>query len=278
MVTLQHYENGFEYLDISNDVASAKIALQGAHIFHYARHNETPILWLSEVSDFEIGKAIRGGVPLCWPWFGMSENADLPQHGFARTSMFTLVSSEEVDSKTTEVTLKLEDSPRSHKLWPYRFELLLHVRISDTLVMELSTKNLDDKPFQITQALHSYFQISDITTVRIRGLAEHLYFNALNQRHCRQDGDVTFKQEVDRIYLGVNDPILLIDENRQIKITNQNSTSVVVWNPWIDKCARMSAMNDDAYLTMLCIESANALNDARTIVPDASHILKATIY
>lgn len=277
MVTLKHFENGFEYLDISNDAASAKIALQGAHIFHYGRHNETPVLWLSKVSDFKINKAIRGGVPLCWPWFGMSENPDLPQHGFARTSMFTLISSEEVDAKTTEVTLKLKDSPQSHKLWPYRFELLLHVKISDTLTMQLTTTNLDDKPFVITQALHSYFQVSHISNVSVKGLDAKPYFDALTQEACQQVGDVTFDQEVDRVYQDVDQPLTLLDRERSIVIETQSSASAIVWNPWIDKCARMSAMKDDAYKSMLCIESANALEDAKTILPNSSHKLIATV-
>lgn len=277
MINLQKLKNGFEYLDISNKSAHAKIALQGAHIFHYAPHNSDPLLWLSQASDFELGKAIRGGVPICWPWFGMSENPELPQHGFARTSMWQLSASSEIDAHTTELTLTLKHSKSSLKLWPYRFELSLHVRVSDTLTMELKTTNLDEKPFKITQALHSYFQISDISHVHIEGLGKSSYFDALTQEQYQQNGDIEFYQEVDRIYQGIKHEIRLVDIKRQIVIKNEGSSSAVVWNPWIEKCARMSAMNNDAYRTMVCIESANALEDAKAIAPLQSHTLKAYI-
>jgi glucose-6-phosphate 1-epimerase len=277
MVAQKQLENGFEYLDITNESASAKIALQGGHIFHYAHHNKEPLLWLSEVSDFKIGKAIRGGVPICWPWFGMSENPELPQHGFARTSIWKFHSSEEIDDKTTEVILTLKHSKSSLELWPYHFELALHVRISDTLSMELKTKNLDEKPFKITQALHSYFQVSHISNISIEGLDKSIYYDALTQERYQQNGDIRFNQEIDRIYQKLSETITLVDTKRQVLIENEGSSSAIIWNPWIEKCARMSAMNDDAYLTMVCIESANALDDIQTIMPNQSHTLKARI-
>lgn len=277
MIIRKKLENDFEYLEISNKSASVKIALQGAHIFHYAHHNKEPILWLSEVSDFKIAKAIRGGVPLCWPWFGMSKDPKLPQHGFARTSMFEFSSSQEIDEYTSEVILILKHSKSSLALWPHQFELALHVRVSDTLKMELKTTNLGDKAFEITQALHSYFQVSHISNVHIEGLDKSNYYDALTQEECIQNGDIRFYEEVDRIYHGLSKPIVLIDKKRHIRVKNTHSSSAIIWNPWIEKCARMSAMNDDAYLTMLCIESANALNDSKRIEPNHSHTLQAII-
>ncbi|MEA1918388.1 MAG: D-hexose-6-phosphate mutarotase [Campylobacterota bacterium] len=277
MVTRKQLKNGFEYLDISNESSTAKIALQGGHIFHYARVNEAPILWLSEISDFEAGKAIRGGIPICWPWFGMSENPELPQHGFARTSMWEFISTSEPDARSSEITLRLEHSKASLELWPFRFELLLHVRVSDTLSLELKTINRDDKAFKITQALHSYFQVSHISNVSVKGLDAKPYFDALTQKTSQQIGDVTFDQEVDRVYQDVHQPLILRDRERGIVIETQGSASAIVWNPWIDKCARMSAIQDDAYQRMLCIESANAREDAHLLQAQFSHSLIATI-
>ncbi|RLA71677.1 MAG: D-hexose-6-phosphate mutarotase, partial [Epsilonproteobacteria bacterium] len=154
-----------KYIEIKNSLASAKIALQGAHIFHYARKSEEPILWLSERSDFENGKAIRGGVPICWPSFG-TNNPDLPQHGFARTSLFKHIETKEIDKDTTQVTLRLRHSNETLKLWAYKFELELKVTVSDSLTMELTTTNLDTKAFKITQALHSYFSVSNISDIK----------------------------------------------------------------------------------------------------------------
>ena len=265
-----------DFIEVNNNSANAKIALQGAHVFHYARKDEKALLWLSEISDFQVGKAIRGGVPICWPSFGKN-NPDLPQHGFARTILFEHSSTKELDANTTEVTFSLSHTPQTLKLWPHRFELELHVVVSDKLIIELKTTNLDDKAFLISQALHTYFDISHISHVNIKGLDKKPYLDDLWMDEKKQDGDVTYYREIERVYQEVGSKILLKDKNRTIKIQNEGSSSVVVWNPWIDKCKRMSAMKDDAYESMVCIESANAFDDARMIRPNESHTLKATI-
>lgn len=278
MITHKKLPNGFEYIEVNNRAAEAKIALQGAHLFHYKRVGEEPILWLSEVSDFEAGKAIRGGVPVCWPWFGFHQDRSLPQHGFARTAMWDCVSCSEADEKSSSLILRLTHSQESLKMWPYLFELDLHLTISDKLTMELKTTNLDRNSFKITQALHTYFSLSHISDAVIKGLDKKPYLDALTWKKEVQEGDITFNQEVDRVYQEVDGEITLSDKNRTLHIRNENSSSVVVWNPWIEKTSRMSAMKEDAYEHMLCIESANAFNDARVVKPQKSHTLKAEIF
>lgn len=278
MITHKKLANGFSYIEVKNSSAEAKVALQGAHIFHYAREGEEPILWLSEVSDFEYGKAIRGGVPVCWPWFGFNEDKSLPQHGFARISMWEFVFGDEVDERTTTLTFRLTHNEKTLVMWHYKFELELKITISSVLTMELKTTNLDDKSCEISQALHTYFAISDISRVAIKGLDKKPYLDALTYKYEVQNGDISFNQEVDRVYQEVDSEIVLKDKNREIHIKNQGSSSVVVWNPWIEKTSRMSAMQEDAYKWMLCIESANAFDDARIIKPNESHALKATIF
>ena len=275
MTKLKKLSNGFEYLQIQNDSATVKIALQGAHIFEYKRRDED-ILWLSETSDFELGKAIRGGVPICWPAFGMN-NPELPQHGFARTSLFEFISSVEVDSDTTVVDLRLTHSEDSLKLWNYKFELVLKVTISDKLTMELKTTNLDEKEFKLTQALHSYFKLSDISNAVVKGLNNKPCFDALTNKTNIQNGDITFNQEFDKVFQEVDCELILQDKEKTISINNEGSSSVVVWNPWIDKCSRMSAMKDEAYKEFVCIESANAFEDFVLLKSQESHTLKAII-
>jgi len=277
MLELKKLSNGFEYLEIRNENASAKIALQGAHIFEYKRSGEDDLLWLSEMSDFEMGQAIRGGVPICWPSFGMN-NPDLPQHGFARTSLFELTSSEELDAKTTEVELRLRDSDETLKLWNYKFELRLRVSISDKLTMELKTTNKDDKEFKLTQAFHTYFKLSEISNAVLKGLDKKPCFDALTNRRNLQDAEITFEKEFDKVFQEVNNEIVLEDKTKTIHIKNEGSSSVVVWNPWIDKCKRMSAMSSEAYKEFVCIESANAFEDFKVLKSNESHILKASIY
>lgn len=278
MIVHKKLANGFEYIEIKNSAAEAKIALQGAHIFHYKRADEEQILWLSEVSDFEYGKAIRGGVPICWPWFGFNENKNLPQHGFARVSMWEFIKSDESDEKSSSLIFRLTHGSQTLKMWRYKFELELHVTISDKLTMELKTTNLDCESFVLTQALHTYFKVSHISHALIKGLDKKPYLDALTWKNEIQEGDITFDQEVDRVYQEVTDEIILKDENREIHIKNSGSSSTVVWNPWIEKTLRMSAMNENAYEHMICIESANAFDDRKVLKPQSSYTLKATIF
>ncbi|MDD5373462.1 MAG: D-hexose-6-phosphate mutarotase [Sulfurimonas sp.] len=278
MITHKKLANGFSYIEVKNSSAEAKVALQGAHIFHYKRVNEEPILWLSEVSDFEYGKAIRGGVPVCWPWFGFNEDKSLPQHGFARISMWEFVLSDEVDEKTTALTFRLSHDEKTLQMWHHKFLLELKITISDRLTMELKTTNLDDKSFEISQALHTYFSVSDICETTVKGLDKKPYLDALTWKNEVQNGDISFNQEVDRVYQEVDGEIVLKDKNRIIHIKNQGSSSVVVWNPWIEKTSRMSAMNKDAYKWMVCVESANAFDDKKVLKPQESHTLVATIF
>ena len=277
MIAHKKLTNRFEYIEVKNEAAEAKVALQGAHLFHYARAGEEPILWLSEESDFELGKAIRGGVPVCWPWFGFNEDKSLPQHGFARISMWEFVGSDEVDAKTTVLTLRLTHDEKTLQIWHYKFLLELKITISDKLMLELKTTNLDDKPFKISQALHTYFSVSHILEVAIKGLDKKPYLDALTWKMEIQNGDITFEQEVDRVYQNVEGEIVLSDKKREVYIKNSGSSSVVVWNPWIEKTLRMSAMKPNAYEYFVCIESANAFDDARVLKPQEEHILGAVI-
>lgn len=273
---LKRSANGFEYIEISNKAANAKIALQGAHIFHYQRKDEKPILWLSGESDFELGKAIRGGVPICWPSFG-NNNPELPQHGFARVMAWRLEKIEELDQETTRAVFVLEDSEQSRRVWNYKFLVYYTVTIADKLTMELKTINLDDKPFILTQALHTYFAVSSIEEVEISGLQNKRYLDALTLTQEIQDGVIIFDQEVDRVYQGADQEIALKDAKRKIRINNGGSNSVVVWNPWREKCSRMTAMKPDAYKEFVCIESANAYDDKRMLQPQEVHVLEAQI-
>ena len=276
MCELKALDNGFAYIEVINDVACAEIALQGAHIFHFARFSEEPLLWLSDESPFEKGKAIRGGVPICWPSFGMN-NPKLPQHGFARTFLWEFISCEEVDTSTSEVIFSLKDSEESRKIWNNKFELELKVTVSNNLTIELTTVNIDKKSFTMTQALHSYFKISNIANIAIEGLEEKPYLDALTGIISKQEGAIRFEQEIDRVYQEVDKTIVLKDKDREIKIENFGSFSSVVWNPWIEKCKHMSGMSDEAYKEFVCIESANAYADFKVLEENESHTLKVVI-
>ncbi len=277
MVSLKKLANGFEYLEVVNLSASAKIALQGGHIFDYTPTDKEPLLWLSEASNFKYGESIRGGIPICWPWFGMhTTDTTLPQHGFARTSLWT--HTQTIEKKdATQITLKLQSSSKTKELFPYKFELTLIIDIGEKLQLQLITTNTDTKAFTITQALHTYFNISDTNHITIKGLKNKTYFDALDAHYKKQVKDIKINKEVDRVFQDTEKEIVLQDTNSKISISREGSSSVVIWNPWIDKCSRMSAMKEDSYKTFVCIESANALSDAREIESHTSHTLQTTI-
>ena len=278
MIEHKHFINDFQYVEVFNASARAKIAIQGAHLFHYERVGEAPLLWLSKRSFFEIGKVIRGGVPVCWPWFGEHPtNSELPQHGFARSSVWELLEAKEIDAHTTEVILQLKPFAESLPLWPHKFELRLAIRVGRTLTLALTTRNCDAQAFEFTAALHSYFAVENIHKVHVEGLADKSYFDKVTGEERTQQGNLTVFKEIDRIYRKVDYPVTLHDQTRTLRIDAQGSSSAVVWNPWIEKCVAMADMKDDAYKTMVCIEAANAPGDARALAPGEEHTLTSII-
>jgi len=277
MVTERSFENGFKYIEVINDVASAKIALQGAHIFEYKRQNKDDILWLSETSSFEVGTAIRGGIPICWPRFGTLDKS-LPAHGFSRTSLFKLSSIVELNAKETLVTLLLQDTEKSRAIWNVAFELEVIFTVGERLRVEMKTTNRDIKEFMITQALHTYLSVSDISDVEIAGLENRPFLDTLTDEKSSETQALRVNSECDRVYQGVESKILLKDKNSNIYIDARGSSSAVVWNPWIEKGSRMSGMKAEAYREFVCIESANAFDDFRVIKPSESHTLGVTLF
>lgn len=278
MITNKTTASGFDYIEIENKSATARIALQGGHLFHYQQQGKKPLLWLSAKSHFEKGKAIRGGIPICWPWFGkQSSNPDLPQHGFARNSSFEFLESSEPDERTSTVVLQLQSSEKTLPIWPFQFQLFLYITVGAKLTVALTTRNCDTKSFKISSALHTYFSVSDISKVSVQGLDTIKYWDALTGEIKIQTGDIQISEEVDRVYQKTTGSLLLRDTDRTVNIIPEGSSSAVVWNPWIEKTQRMADMQEDAYKTMLCIETANAMEDSRTLVSGEEHTLQVTL-
>lgn len=264
MIELKKLPNGFEVVEVQNSHATAGIALQGAHIFSFVAHGKSELLWISKASTFEHGKAIRGGIPICWPWFGFAEDKTLPQHGFARTTLWEFEGSQ-------------DDEKLFFKLTTDELTAKLTIVITDKLTLKLTTTNKSSQAFRLSQAFHTYFAITEITNISISGLDKKEYIDALDWERKTQNGDIKFDKEVDRVYLGVDNGVSLHDENRTINITNDGSSSAVVWNPWIEKTKRMGNMLDDDYKEFVCIESANAFDDTRVLKSGESHKLTAVI-
>lgn len=281
MVNNKTLDNGFEILEIDNEVATAKIALQGAHLFDYTRYGEPKRLWLSSQAFFEPGKAIRGGIPICWPWFGkLPEHRDWPQHGFARTAMWSVHDISEQDGQHTAVTLTLNHKTVQQAYFPYAFRLFMKITVGEKLTVSLTTENHDTVAFPLSEALHTYFNIGNIAGVSLIGLEGITYADATDGfRKKFSEAPIGIYQETDRVYINTLDTIILQDQRlgRNLVIGKSGSRSTVVWNPWNEKAAGMADFEDEGYKEMVCVETANALDNAIMLPPKKAHTITQTV-
>lgn len=280
VVEIVEGKGGFPVIEISNSSASATINTHGGHIMAFQPVGEDPVLWMSEKSLFEAEKPIRGGVPVCWPWFGSHPtDEDKPAHGFVRRKDWEIREIRELDKSATYVVLGLCDDEETRGLWPYSFDLAMEITVGRNLDMRLVAKNTGEADFTVTAALHTYFTVADVQKIAISGLDGVDYFDSLTDTNHTQQGPITFDREVDRVYLDTPNECVIEDSglNRKIKIAKTGSKSCVVWNPWIDKSKRMPDFGDEEYPRMVCVETTNALNDNVTIPAGGSHTLQAVI-
>lgn len=272
---------GLIIAQVRNPHGEATVALHGGHIMSFQPHDHVPVLWLSSKSQFQTGKAIRGGVPVCWPWFAdHPSDPDKPAHGFVRTAIWSVIESEKLEDDSTRLKLFISESEETIKLWPHRFQLEIDFMVSDVLRIKLISTNTDNKPFKCGGALHSYFNISSISSIMIKGLEGCPYLDKVDQgRRKVQEGSISFKGETDRIYLDTTADCIIEDSgmHRRIRISKNGSRSTVAWNPWIDKAGKMKDFGDNEYKGMVCVETANADTDVITLAPGDTHTLEGII-
>lgn len=279
---VQEGPGGLPFIHIHNANAQAHISLYGSQVLSFRPHTQTDLLFLSGQALFQSGKAIRGGVPVCWPWFGPDpQGLGRPNHGFARTRLWTLQHTATAEG-TTRITLGLTDTPDTRALWPHAFELTLEITVGTTLELALTTRNTGDAPFDITQALHSYFAVGNIAQATVTGLDGCTYIdNATGARGAlrQQVGDVRFEAEVDRIYTGAPAELALVDGagQRTLRIASAGSHTAVVWNPGTTVAAGMADLPSGGEHHFVCVETANAANDVVTVPPGGEHRLVARI-
>lgn len=271
---------GLACAKIKNRHATALITLHGAHIMEYIPAGQKPVLWMSKSSYFQEGKPIRGGIPVCWPWFGANpEDKTKPSHGFARISEWTFEASTSMPDGATQVLLSLSDNEQSRTFVPYPFLLQLKITVGAKLTVELVTFNTGLKAFSYTAALHSYFDIGNIGEISVEGLENCPYIDTLDYTARSHVEAIAIAAETDRIYLAPHSETVIMDRKYQRKITVAKSgcQSVVVWNPWIAKAAKMPDFGNEEYPEMLCVETAISPFDKVIVEPQTAHIIKAEI-
>lgn len=273
--------NGFIFADIENVSDSAQIFLHGAQITSYVPKGEEPVIFLSPNSIYESGKAIRGGIPISWPWFADHlTDKTKPSHGFARTSEWEVRGTTQLSADETQITLGLKDNDETYELWDYSFDIEISILVGKELSVSLTMTNTDKKEYAITSAFHSYYHVGDISEVAIVGFDDTSFIDKVDNFITKQQqGAVTIADETDRIYLDTNNDCVIEDKSlgRKIRIKKYGSNSTVVWNPWSEKAKAMKDLGDSDYTKFVCVETTNAGSDIITISPGEKHILALNI-
>jgi glucose-6-phosphate 1-epimerase len=264
---------GLPRLAINSPLASAHIYLHGAHLTHWQPRSQQPVIWLSQRSHFQPGKAIRGGVPICFPWFGPRDNdPTAPLHGLVRTEDWQCHEVRSLDDGRVQATFGYEV--------PDEFDVSYTITVGASLTLQLTAAHSGTRGATYEMALHTYLAVGDVRQVSVRGLDGVMYVDKTDGfRHKRQSGDVTITGETDRVYLDAPSSVTLHDAamSRRIVTETTGARSAVVWNPWIEKAAKMADFGDDEWPQMICLETANVMDNAVTLAPGASHTMAATI-
>jgi len=273
-------EHGFTYIEINNAKAHATISTYSGQVLSYRpKTQKDDLLFVSDKAYYESGKAIKGGIPVCWPWFGADpDDLGRPAHGFVRNRQWEVSGSESLADGSTKVILELADSEETRKIWPHPFKLNIEITVGDSLSVALVTYNNGDENVTISQALHTYFYVGDIGKVSVLGLDGVEYLDKVDDfAEKTQSGPVTINGEVDRIYKGVSGELVIEDESlgRKIRIASTGCSTAVIWNPWSEIAASMGDLNDDDYRKMICVETANAGPETVEVAAGSSYRLEA---
>ncbi len=273
---------GLVFAEIDNPHATATICLQGAHLVTWRpKEQAEPVVWVSEAARFAPGKSIRGGVPVCWPWFGPhATQGGFPAHGFARTVPWRVTRTETLGDGAARIAFVLMQNEQTRAQFPHACRLELILTVGASLGAELITTNLDTAPLEIGEALHTYFRIGDIGEAQLHGLDGCVYVDKVDVgARKRQEGAIRFTGETDRVYVDtearcvIEDPVL----RRRILIDKSGSRSTVVWTPWQEKAEKMGDLGpNEGWRRMLCVESGNALDNVVRIAPGEVHALSVS--
>lgn len=279
-VRLDPGDGSLPRLLVTTPVATAEVHLHGAQVTSWRPSGHDDVLWLSGTSRFTAGSAIRGGVPLCFPWFGAhATDPHAPSHGFARVSRWSLDEARE-DGDDVVLTLSLTDSAETRaSAWPHAFHAALRVTVGATLGLDLTVHNRDTRAVTVEEAMHTYLRVSDVRQARITGLEGSRYLDKLGgpEPVPGAEGPLVLTGATDRIYLDTARTTTVEDPagGRRTTVRAQASGTTVVWNPWDERAAAMADVEDGGWTRMLCVETSNVGPAALTLEPDATHTMSA---
>jgi glucose-6-phosphate 1-epimerase len=273
--------HGLPSVRVQTGEASGLIFLQGAQLAEWVPAGQSPIIWLSEKAIYQPGKAVRGGVPICFPWFGENaEHQQYPAHGFARTTEFKYLGARLDDSGRVELELSLEDDDATYRLFPHPFEARLRVALGRTLELGFTVSNRGSDPFSFEEALHSYFHVADVREASVVGLHGATYHDKVRGMAEFSENAVELRLtgETDRVYDSVA-ACTIVDTvgKRSLRVEKSSSQNTVLWNPWSERAAGLADFGANAWPRMLCVESANVGGSRISLAPGESHTLRVVI-
>jgi glucose-6-phosphate 1-epimerase len=238
------------------DGATCLISLLGGQILSWVPAGGAERLYLSPSARFDGTSALRGGIPVIFPQF--AEQGNGPRHGFARTSVWT-VSEQRVATDFATATLNIVDSGTSRLIWPHAFSMELTAMLcGNRLDLELDVENTGESAFTFAAALHTYLRVNEVENCRVEGLRGKRYIDAARGGAVTTDrfDAVVVEDEVDRIYCGAPDTVVLHEPSRALGLQSDGFPDLVVWNPWEHKCRELTDMPDPDFRRMICLEPA----------------------
>lgn len=282
LVAVEPAAGGLSRVRVSGARADAELYLQGGHLTRWQPHGAAPVLFLSPRATYAPGKAIRGGVPVIFPWFGPHPtDRQAPMHGFARTCPWRLVSSGPGADGVVELELALDDDASTRRLWPRAFTLRYRVTVGESLHLALEVVNASAEPFTFEAALHTYLAVGDIEAVSIVGLEHTPYIDKVDgfARKRHGAGALRLTGETDRVFLGTRARCVVDDRTlgRRLVVDKTGSATTVVWNPGAARAREIGDLEPDGWRRMLCVETANAADDAVTLPPGGHHVMTASL-
>ena len=271
---------GLPRVQITIAAATAEIYLHGAQITSWQPAGSSEVLFLSQHSRWEPGRAIRGGIPICFPWFrAKADDPKAPAHGIVRTKAWQLEAITEQQDAVT-VTLATASDEETQRWWPHAFRLVHRITVGAALQLELEATNTGTASLQFEEALHTYHRVSDVEKIRINGLDQTDFLdNTEHNRQKTQQGDVAITAPIDNAYLDTRTPLELIDPvlHRRIRTQKVHSLTTIVWNPWASGAAVLADLGNEEWRNMACVEAGNILGAAVLLTPGEAHTLSATI-
>jgi len=273
-------DGGLARVDITSPVADGKMYLHGAHLTSWRPAGSEEVLFLSTKSRWEEGQAIRGGIPICFPWFrGKADDPQAPAHGFVRTRSWQLYSIAE-NNTGVAVTMFIESDEQTRRWWPGEFRLVYRVTFGSELKLELICINTGKTPLHFEEALHTYNRVSNVGTVRLQGLDGTRFLdNTAANKEKTQIGDATIGSQTDNAYINTTNAVDLLDPMmcRRIRLEKAHSSTTVVWNPWQEAASKLRDLGEGEWKQFLCVEASNIIGAAVTLAPGQEHTMSATL-